>query len=415
MRKFLKRICGDRNGNAMVLTVVGSTALIGGGGLAVDTVQWYLWKRQLQQAVDSSALAGGQAISQGTDSKSYALKELQRNGHDANAVERMATPPVTGDFAGDNQAMEVVASIRRPLPFSSLFLDTPPRIGARSVAASVASGKHCVISLAKDGVGISGSGSATINLGCGMASNSRAANAIDFGGTSYFEASPLSAVGGIEYDSDNIGSGTQIIPYTVAQRDPIAGRGLFVPSSPAACTHNNLTVNPNESLTISPGRYCNGLTVRGDLTMSPGVYLVDKGSFKVNSQATVRGEGVTIILTGNTPSNVATIDIQGGADIQLRAPSEEEHPIWKNILFYQNPSADYSTSKINGDSQLYMQGVVYLPKGTIRFNGASGQHSECLLLVAHRVNFFGNSSLSDNCPPDFGDVDMGARRVRVVE
>jgi hypothetical protein len=262
-------------------------------------------------------------------------------------------------------------------------------------------------------VNVTGSGS--VHLDCGVASNSKDPRAIDLSGASYLRASPLSAVGGISFDPRNIEKGTDILSYSIVQDDPIASRGLAVPITAAACTANSFTVNPNESRTIGPGRYCNGLTVRGELSMAPGVYVIDKGDFKVTSQASIYGEGVTLILTGSSPSNVSTVDIAGGAEVNLRAPTWDENASWHNILIYQDPTADYPLNKLAGDSNFRLQGIIYMPRGSIRFTGSSGQHSRCLLLVAYRVNFTGDSSFDDDCPEDFDDADMGARRVKIVE
>lgn len=415
MKAFLKKLLKDISGNVLMVSGAGSVALVGGAGLGVDTVQWYLWKRQLQQAVDSSALAGAQARVQGTPFATYATQELNRNANTTVTIESMVNPPATGAFTGSNLAVEVIASTNQALPFSSVFLATSPTIRARAVAATIGDGEHCVISLAPSGVGVNVAGYANVQLGCGVAANSEGASAIDLDGTSYLGGSPLSAVGGIDYRSSNIASGTLLQPYGVAQTDPLASRGLTVPASPAACADTNLTVGTHDDITISPGRYCNGITVRGELTLNPGVYIIDRGELKVTSHAEINGQGVTIILTGNTPSNIATIDMSGGAEINLRAPTAVEDATWKNILIFQDQSANFPLSKVAGGVDLTLEGIVYMPSGDIRFSGNSGQHADCLLMVVNRVNFVGTSSLDNNCPTDFDDVDLSALRVRVVE
>jgi hypothetical protein len=285
-----------------------------------------------------------------------------------------------------------------------------------------------VIALASDGVGVGTQGGADVQLGCGVAANSRGLTAIDLDGTSFLKATPLSARGGIQYGNGNIAAGTTVQAYGIKQKDPFDG--LYdIPAAPAGCSDNNYTVNPNTTRTLSPPttgpnrgfmRMCNGITVRGTLHMNPGVYIVDRGKFLPNSQARIIGEGVTIVLTGNSPSNIATVDIAGGANIELRAPNSDDEPHfiapeWYGMLFYQDPDADSPLSKITGDSDLGLEGIIYMPGGDIRFNGSSGQHSECLLLVANRVTFAGETSLDNNCHADIEELDLGARIVRVVE
>ncbi len=391
--------------------------MVGGAGIGVDTVQWYLWNRQLQQAVDSGATAGALTLAQGASYSSSAGRELDRNANEALSVnvESITNPPTTGAYTADGNAVEVIATTSRTLPFSSLFLDTAPVIRSRAVATVLDDGEYCVIALANDGVGVNIAGSADIQLGCGVAADSAGQYAIDFDGGAYLEAPYLHAVGGIDASNSNVPEGTALKPYGLPIGDPLASQNYQVPSLPSGCTENNLSVKPSETVTLTPGRYCNGMTLKGDVTFQPGVYIMDRGSFKVESQATVTGEGVTIILTGNSPSTVADIRFAGGADVDLRAPTAAENPTWKNVLFFQDPMGSDKESVLAGDSYLDLEGVVYFPNGEVRFTGSSGQHSECLLLVAQRVSFRGDASLENNCPSDYDDLDLSARFVRLVE
>ena len=426
---FLAKLRNDIRGNVLVIAGAGTVALVGGAGLGVDTVQWYLWKRQLQQAVDSSALAGGNAMAQNTNTwRTYANKELQRNANTTLSVVRMVNPPQAGAYTGSSGAVEVVATTSQALPFSGMFLDSSPTISARAVATTVADGEHCVITLAETGVGVSTIGSADVQLGCGVATNSKSLTALDLDGTSHLSGTPLSSVGGIQYSSGNIDAGTTVQAYGIAQEDPFAGQ-YSVPSTPAGCDYNNYTVNPHVTATLTPPstganagflRMCSGLTVRGELTLDPGVYIIDRGSFNINAMGRVTGEGVTIILTGTAPANIATVNIAGGATVQLRAPNSDDDPAfvapqWYGMLFYQDPTADFPTSWITGDSDMNLEGIVYMPQGNMRFTGNSGQHAECLKLVTYRVEFAGEASLDNSCPTDIQNVDLAANIVRIVE
>ena len=58
MRELLRKLWNNDRGNALVLAAAGLPLLIGSAGLATDTIQWALWKRQLQRAADSAAIAG---------------------------------------------------------------------------------------------------------------------------------------------------------------------------------------------------------------------------------------------------------------------------------------------------------------------------------------------------------------------
>jgi len=413
---LLRRLRSDVSGNVLALTSAGTFALVGGAGLATDAVQWYMWKRQLSQAVDAGALAGAHALSQGAASVDGPVRqEVDRNSNTVIVVRSINAPPTSGGFIGESSAVEVVATTQRRLPFSSLFLQTPPMIRARSVAARVQEGEHCVIALAPTGVGVNLAGTADVELGCGVAANSDGGMAMDLNGTSFLKGSPLTSVGGIRAGSGNIASGTQLSPYSVAQKDPLEARDLTVPTQPSSCTANNLTVQPNAPhATLMPGRYCGGMTLKGRVTLSPGVYIIDRGEFNLTSQANVTGHGVTIILTGNTPSNIATIKIDGGATADLRAPTGSESEVWHDVLFFQDQDAEGQLSSFAGGSSTKLQGITYMPAGNVRYTGGSSNSSECFFLVANRVNFVGTSKIKNNCPKKLAD-QFAATSVRVVE
>src|SRR5512146_2701089 len=58
MISSLKRLWRDRRGNTLAIAGAALPLVLGSAGLASDTIEWTLWKRQLQRAADSAALAG---------------------------------------------------------------------------------------------------------------------------------------------------------------------------------------------------------------------------------------------------------------------------------------------------------------------------------------------------------------------
>lgn len=415
MAAFLKRLKSDTRGNVLMIAGAGTMAMVGAAGIGVDTVQWYLWKRQMQQAVDSSALAGALNQSQGSGWKSAAESELKRTANTAYTIQSMTNPPTSGDWKDNTLAVEVIATTSQRLPFSSLFLNAAPSIRVRSVAASIDDGEYCVYALAPNGKGIDVSGDADLQFGCGVASNSAFSTSVDVGGSSKLKANPISARGGINVGSnDNIEPGTTLVPYGQEVNDPLASRMLQPPASPANCLYNNKVVKPNESVTLDPGRYCNGLTIRGTVKFNPGVYIVDGGNMLMNSQAEVSGTDVTFILTG-PGSNIATLDISAGAVVNLTAPDSTTDATWANILFFQDGSSLTTGNTINGGADLYLDGIVYFPAGEVKFNGGSGQYAKCLMLVTYRVEMTGSGKVENDCGSDFDNYDTAARVIRVVE
>ena len=58
MIAFMKSLWRDKRGNALVIAAAALPLVLGSAGLASDTIEWALWKRQLQRAADSAAMAG---------------------------------------------------------------------------------------------------------------------------------------------------------------------------------------------------------------------------------------------------------------------------------------------------------------------------------------------------------------------
>ena len=114
----------------------------------------------------------------------------------------------------------------------------------------------------------------------------------------------------------------------------------------------------------------------------------------------VNGAGVTIILTSNSastnPSSIATVDINGGATMNLSASTTGTYA---GVLFYQDRRAlDSGSNKVNGNASSAFQGAFYFPSQAVEFSGTSGMSTDCVKLVSRRVTFIGNSSIANNCP-----------------
>src|SRR6185295_12333863 len=58
MIEFIRKLFRDRKGNVLAIAAACMPLIVGAAGLATDTIEWTLWKRQLQRAADSAAIAG---------------------------------------------------------------------------------------------------------------------------------------------------------------------------------------------------------------------------------------------------------------------------------------------------------------------------------------------------------------------
>src|SRR4051812_8601718 len=58
MISFKRKLWKSKRGNVLAIAAACFPLFIGAAGLASDTIQWTLWKRQLQRAADSAAISG---------------------------------------------------------------------------------------------------------------------------------------------------------------------------------------------------------------------------------------------------------------------------------------------------------------------------------------------------------------------
>ncbi|MXO72233.1 TadE/TadG family type IV pilus assembly protein [Alteraurantiacibacter buctensis] len=208
MLSSLKRLANDlRNcssGNATLIVALGAPVLIGGAGLGVDLTQWYMWKRELQFAVDQAAVAGAWARTNDATSATYATRATQEFTANLSVTEDFAATPqvsLANYSGGSNNSVIVSASATKALPFSSFVSGTTATITAYAQASFTrgATFTSCLIAVDEDEDGaITIGGSASLTAGCGMAALSSDPNAVIANGNPTVDAGWILARGGID-------------------------------------------------------------------------------------------------------------------------------------------------------------------------------------------------------------------------
>ena len=393
------------------MTALMLPVLIGSAGLASDTIQMVFIKRVMQRQADSSAIAGAFALSQGKAIAATVTADLARTkGFPLSLTPVIENAPTVGAYAGNTKAVRVALATDRDLPFLDMFMGKQ-RISAEATAAVVGMGEHCALALdTSNTTGVRAGGSSIVNLNCGIMSNSISATAVTAGGSSLVKASPVSAVGGVPA-SGNYAAGTERFPYAVPQADPFAA--LANPNIGNGSSSGN--VNSNQTRSLSPGTYA-GMDIKGTANLAPGTYFISGGSLKINAGAVVNGTNVVFVLSSRnaatSPSSIATVDINGGATLNITAPSTGTYA---GILFFQDRRAiDSGSNKINGNSTSRLQGAIYFPSQEVQFNGNSGINIACIKLVAKRLEFTGNSTITNVCPANSGVVSILGTKVKLV-
>lgn len=410
---WVRRLQASRRGNIATLTALMMPVLIGSAGLASDSIQWTLTKRMMQRAADSGAIAGAFQLSQSSTLsvvRAAATGDINRNdGFRMTVTPVINSPATSGSFRDAASAVEVILATDMNLPFTGLIMRGPMRISARAVAEVVGNGDYCVLALENTNTpGIPIGGNATVNLGCGMMSNAPSNTSITATGSSNVTASPVAAVGLVP--PGNYATGTVRESYALPLRDPY--RNLPDPNVTISGSASN--VNNNQTRTLNPGTY-SSMDIQGNATLNPGTYFITS-SMRVGSQARLSGSGVTIIFTArNAASNtgsIAGIDINGGASINLTAPSTGTYA---GILMYQDRRATNSlTNIINGNSTSVLQGALYSPRQELQMNSTSGMNTRCLQIVARRIDWRGNNNLQNVCPANSGASSFKGTQIKLV-
>jgi Flp pilus assembly protein TadG len=445
MFSFLKKVWRDRRGNALVIAGAALPLIVGSAGLATDTIEWSLWKRQLQRAADSAALAGARAEldsravddcstfnSASADSSKPVAYDIHKNDHSGITTACTASnPPSSGSYKSDGNAVQVSLTGSRALSFSGMFMSSPPSITASATATIVDTGKFCLVTLNKTSTpGITMGGSSSANLGCGAISNSTGTSSITTNGNAYtFTADPVASVGGMPA---SITGSTNLEPYHSPEPDPFAGKySTSIPPGTTCKTFNQngyttttgsgkdkVTVNHLYSYETKPG---GGGTCYSDFSPSGnGTYFLDAGTYYLDSTnfnpgggTTLIGSNVTIILTGTTPGAVT---LNGNTTIQLSA---NPTGAYAKMLFLQAPGAT-AASTFNGTNSSYFDGAMYFPSTNVTFNGTSGASTQCAMVVSWTATFSGNTNLQNSLTRPDGtpcqdNTTVTAKTVALVE
>lgn len=419
MRNFMTKIWHDKRGNAMIIAAAALPLLIGSAGLATDTIQWALWKRQLQRAADSAAIAGVYdrvAAKSTVGTKAAVDKDLSLNNQLDSTKFPLKTKLVTfpADVGSQKNQVKVDLAVQRPLSFSSMFMANAPMIRTSATAATVSNpGEFCVLSLQNNSkTGIQATGNASITMDCGMMTNSTSTNAAAGQGSSSVSATTLAAAGGIQQSTNwTLSQGYQ--PYSPALEDPYANLTPDSSDSHSDCAVNKGSITGSKTgLNYTAGCY-SGIDIKSNTSASlgAGTYFINGGS--VNIQGTLNAsptDGVTIILGNTSTASNATIgsfDMNAGAELNIEAPTTGK---WKGMAIYQDRRASDSAptgnitasspNKINGNSTNKVRGVVYFPNQQLTYDGNGTGSATCTQFVAKRIYWSGSSGINNftkNC------------------
>ena len=427
----LKSLFRSEGGHVLAIGAATLPLLMGSAGFAIDATQMAMWKRQLQRAADSAAIAGAHALVQGASTDTAVANDIDEHiDYDIDHNEKpmlKEDPDVTpGSFAAGtisvqtctergvspcwDDAVQVSLLAERRLPFMGMFTGSATQLTAKATAAVIQVGEYCMVSLYEgEDPGIISGGSSNLDLDCGMVTNSRGAKAIDAYGSAEIDADPAGAVGGIS-GSSKFTEGTVLLPYTSPIEDPFAD--VPDPVLPEDCRE---TLDWNVGTASAPveldpdvhGTCFTNWDIDGHVTLPPGTYYVNNGTLDIKGG--VYGEGVTLVLMGDDSNWVQN----GGGKLSLSAPTTGD---LAGIVIFRERTASSDANKeikLNGGADLDLQGSIYGKNTDFWIGGNAAIDSQCIQVVGRKLEFKGGGHIRNNCEGT-GASAFTTRTVRLV-
>lgn len=454
--RFFKRFRRETSANALILTAFGMPMVIGGGGFAIDFAQYYLWKRELQYASDQAALAAAWELANNPNSEGYVDRGIMEfNANEAVTKDFNTTPEIAmTNYAGEvNNAVRVDVSATRLLPFTSYFTGNSTTVAVYSQAAFTGGlvTTECLKAVDPEAGGsITFNGNPVFSAGCGIAALSTSSricidnddgtpglvdgecttswtgeDAIEANGTPTIDAGTIVAAGTIDDEIEELTD--DIIVENFDQLydqyadltppiDKVTATGSYTCKSTGKGKKNENASENTEIGVATAGIYEGGLTVKCDTTFQSGIYVIKGGELSISGNYNTIGSDVMFILTDGAGIKINGTSQNGGNDqINLQGITYDtlinygvdsgDAERMTNMLVYEdpaspghNPSGSGNGDMMNGTSDTWISGTIYLPKSTLTLAGTANVANICLSIIANKVTLSGTTNLTSFCP-----------------
>jgi Flp pilus assembly protein TadG len=407
---FIRRLVGDKSGNAVLFTGLAMPVLIGAAGYALDLAQMYAWKRELQHSVDQAAMAGAWALAYDEDTTTWQTRALQE--YNANQVMMAAYDQdyssQLGSYGGltDNSVI-VSARVVKRLPFSGFLVNRSMTVFARAQATYAEGGTYqaCLMALKEDETGtFTVGGTASINASCGLGALSCEAGAIDIGSNTSVITDSI------------VTCGTATVPTSLEDKVTDGASGISNPfetlPDPVPDSETSKTLNcpngqaANNATYISPGKYA-GMDMKCKVVMNPGIYVIDGGVLDLtDNKSHVTGTGVMFLLRNGAQVKIGGSG--GGGYVNLTpmeaadfvgTANEAYKNLYGGMLIYEDTTGQSSpiAHTFNGNSNITIRGTLYLPNGDLTINGTGNANPMCFQLWASTLKMNGTASITTTC------------------
>ena len=373
-----------QRGQVFPLAGIALVVILAVAGLAVD-VGYYRYQERLQQnAADGAAVAGAAELRYSTASAIAAAKaDAALNGFPdgTNGITVTVDTKYSSVYTGSTSAVHVTISKSYPKFFEGVLAGGTVPINTSAVARQNANNVNCFYQLDPSGspnfngmnfhapncsMIMNGNGGNMNNATIDAAAILYAGSAPNENGATFPEARP-----------------TQSLPALDPCPD-IAGCNYLASNPPSTSGCVPLQASKFTGY-IWPGCYTNVNLNQSNVTLNPGLYVVN-GAWNL-TQSTVSGSGVTIYITANGGMNL------NKAQLSLTPPTSGNT---NGMLFYEVPG-NANAPNFNNDTSTVLGGVLYFPSAHVNYNGSLNSYT---VLVVGDVNFNGSNQNFPDPPSD---------------
>jgi Tfp pilus assembly protein PilX len=444
-------------GQALVLVTVSLSLIFGLLGLAVD-LGWCSYRREAAQAAaDAAALAATQAVAASSPSTFTCGTGNLWCGSPAGTVTNCpSTAPTTMTTAFNNacamaaqngfvtsgrQQVSIQANVttsaptvpgttvsywvtarvsEAPLRFFGTLIGSALNFTVRSSAAIQGGGGAggCLYVLdphAQDA--FNANNDAQVTAGCGVYVNSDGKAVVPTKEAMLITGSAKVSVGSASINvngselENNGGSHGGTLNQNIGTpfADPLVNLPTPTPGTCLPASAGSMTSWQASPYTPSAGTYCSGFSLGNGMgaVMGPGIYIINGGTFSIQSGPLTASGGVMIFLT-----NGATVNIANGTTVTLSAMTTGSY---QGILFYSDRSYSPGSSTVAGGANMTLSGSLYFPTSTLIFNNGTTTSGTKMAIVADQVNFAGGAAMSAATGPSDTGIWAGKSTVLTIE
>ena len=395
----------SEKGQAIILIVFALIGLIAITGLTVDGGVAYSDRRHAQGTVDSAAYAGALAKIRNRDVTAAVNAIASQNGYANDGENSVVTVSFSDAEVGTcpSTGTEILVEITSN---SRTFF--APIVGVEQVTNKVsASTRVCDLSGTAPtplyagnaiyatktdacGNGVSDKavytgGSSQLQMwGGGLGDASTDPDCMHFpgGNVQLKKAESGSSCANINSAAPN-GTG---VNYNSISGQNGCGQKIYNVPAPPPPADLNITCSVNAQNigggVMNPGNYTGTFPPSGVTTLNPGTYCIN-GDFKLNANANLRGNGVTIVM------NTGGITWNGNMTLNLHGPASGA---LKGLVIYA-PPGNSSKIKMNGSSNVTLVGTMLAQDAPCDFVGSGQIQKVELQMICYTWQMNGNADV----------------------